>query len=97
MPLNPDDLINREAGKGLKDLLDRVNALMANDYFRIMYADQDVSNPPTGAELVAIFGNPGTFNGIAAGLLNDSKNLRYWFCVTDDISRWYTVQLTLAI
>jgi len=97
MSVNTEEMIDREAAKRLRSIFERISALEENDYFRILYAGGHVSNPPTKAEITGIFGAPGTFNGIAAGLIKDKDTTRTWFVVTDDVTDWFYVQLTKAL
>lgn len=95
--INPDDMISRQATAKLQKLIDTVNGLVANDYFRILYSQKPVSNPPTLAEVNNEFGTPGDFNGIAVGFIEDTTNTRFWLCITNDSSTWFVTSLTRLV
>lgn len=92
-----DLLLNREAAKGIADILRRINSLERNDYFRPFARDTTgLSAPPTKAQITSAVGTPESYNGNTIGLLTDTGSGRVYL-VFGDNAEWYTIQVDLAL
>jgi hypothetical protein len=61
------------------------------------YADDDVSDPPTDAELDSAFGTPATVGAGFVGVLDDNDDATdVYICYTDG-SAWFYVKGTKAV
>ena len=70
------------------------NYLAQNLYY---YSDGNVSNPPTNAELDALFGEPGDVGRQFTALLNDNGASNNVYLIASDGADWYHVTLTKAL
>jgi hypothetical protein len=56
------------------------------------YSTDNVSNPPTAAEITAAFDAPATVGAGYAGVINDDgAGANVWFCVSDGSDWWHTL------
>jgi hypothetical protein len=75
-----------------KDLVDLVNKIV-----EIHYHTDNVSNPPTDAELDAAFGAPATVGSGFVAILNDAGAGAHVYLVASTGIAWHTIELVLAI
>jgi len=75
-----------------KDLVNLVNKIV-----EIHYHTDNVSNPPTDAELDAAFGTPATVGSGFVAILNDAGAGAHVYLVASTGAAWYHVEFTLAI
>lgn len=86
-----NELIGQEAISNLERLINKVASLESNDYYRPVQRTGATSNPPSQAEITALFGTPASFNSEMVGLLKDTTNGRSWIVFGDRVS-WYYVR-----
>ena len=61
------------------------------------FSDADVSDPPTDAEIDAIFGTPSTVDKNFIGIIDDNgADTKVWLCISTGTSWWYE-ELTKAV
>jgi len=81
---------------GLTNLQERVTELerLEND---LPVSKNNVSNPPTAAELTTAFGSPtDLYNGFTALVNDNGAGVNVWLVVIAN-NDWYYEQLTLAV
>lgn len=59
-------------------------------------ATASVSDPPTDAEIDAIFGEPATVGAGFFAWINDTTSVDFWFC-TSDGTNWQAVEMIKAV
>ena len=75
----------------------RLDELEAQGWPRVQLSTDNVSDPPTDAELNTAFGTPEVLGPGFVGLVDDGNAHAYvWLCCTIAASWWYE-QLTLAV
>lgn len=92
MSVSHQDLISKDAVKGLEGIKNRILNLERNDYYRPIQGDGVTSVPPTQLEITAILGDPSAFSSEMVGLIIDIVNSRKWL-VFSDKSIWHYVQV----
>lgn len=82
--------------EALDDLAAEVTGLIGS-ISTVVFSDDDVSNPPTDAELDTAFGTPATVGAGFVGLIDDAgADANVYIALSNGISWWYTA-LTKAV
>lgn len=71
--------------------------LQSSAAISIGYATDDVTNPPTDAELDTAFGTPATVGAAFIGILNDAGGGTNLYMVASDGTNWWYSAMTKAV
>ena len=86
-----------DAGQIPHHALDHLYYLVTQGQIRLAVCTADVSNPPTGTELDAIFGAPAEAGAGFLALLNDAGAGTNLYLVATDGANWWTFVGTKAV
>lgn len=70
---------------------------ISKQVLRVALSNDDVSDPPTDAQLDSAFGTPSMIGNGFVGVLDDAgAGTKVWLCVAKN-SRWWYEELTAAV
>lgn len=95
MSATPETIIQMEAEKALKEVINRVKQLEDNDYFRPSLREYEYSYPPTVTELNDTLGLPASYNGSVLALASNTDRNNMWL-IFGNASDWYYTKLHQA-
>ena len=89
--------MNAQTVQALVALERRVQRLEISDVMRVCQSTANVSDPPTDAQLDAIFGTPANLGDGFLGVIDDmGAHIDFWLVATIN-GAWTYVQMTLAV
>ena len=94
--LDFNGLVYQNSIKGMARLIQTVNNLNVGESYRIVKATGVTSNPPTVAEIVALFDTAARIGPDVILAILDTTNSRYWLLFTDGLDFYY-VAMGLAV